>query len=253
MAKFVLLTKEGRVSLTRMGKHRNQADTALSGEKTMGSTKEVKSEDTTLDDGFNFMAPSDGDFNLSDIDISKLKMSDLDMSLLTVPDMASLMKEPLVSESDLSGKGEDSTINEVTIRKNTRKGTRTLPEPTGDLRKVYVIPSLRYGIVCIEIPCDSHVTKEGAITLKKGNYVPQGRWSWDLDEAKNLLQQKINETISNYQSMIDKYQTLSNPSVRTDTIETYARLCGRDKASVEKYILGVNVLPEEKEETTTET
>lgn len=212
-----------------MGTTRKSGSGGSNGEEKMGT--EVKSVEGSISEGFDFGAVA-SDFNLKDVDLS----------ILDAPDMEEFLKQPLHTEAS-------KKVNEVTVRK-TRKATRTLPEPTGELRNLYVIPSLRYGIVCLKIHADAHVTKEGAITIKKGTYVPAGRWSWDMNEAKTLLSKKINETISGYQDLINQYSSLkeSDPPVREDGIDTYLRLCGRGKASIEKYVLGVNVLPDPKEE-----
>jgi hypothetical protein len=210
-----------------MGTTHKSVGSSSNGEEKMGT--EVKSVEGSIDEGFDFGAVASG-----------LSLKDVDLSVLDAPDMDEFLKQPL--HADKSQK-----VNEVSVRK-TRKATRTLPEPTGELRNLYVIPSLRYGLVCLKVPADAHVTKEGAITIKKGTYVPAGRWSWDMEEAKSLLSKKINETINGYQEVINQYAALNNPPVREDGIDTYLRLCGRGKASIEKYVLGVNVLPDPKEE-----
>lgn len=210
-----------------MGTTRKSVSGGSNGEEKKMAT-EVKSVEGSIDEGFDFGAVA-----------SELTLKDVDLSLLDAPNMEEFLKQPLHTNT--------TKVNEVTVRK-TRKATRTIPEPTGELRSLYVIPSLRYGLVCLKVPADAHVTKEGAITIKKGTYVPAGRWSWDMDEAKALLSKKINETIQGYQEVINQYASLNNPPVREDGIDTYLRLCGRGKASIEKYVLGVNVLPDPKEE-----
>jgi len=210
-----------------VGTTRKVGSGSSTGEEKMAT--EVKSVEGSIDEGFDFGAVA-----------ADLSLKDVDLSILDAPNMEEFLKQPL--RADKSQK-----VNEVTVRK-TRKPTRTLPEPTGEIRNLYVIPSLRYGLVCLKVPADAHVTKEGAITIKKGTYVPAGRWSWDMEEAKALLSKKINETISGYQELINQYSALSNPPVREDVIDTYLRLCGRGKASIEKYVLGVNILPDPKEE-----
>lgn len=213
-----------------------KASLVSSGEEKMGT--EVKNIEASMGNSFDFGSVS------SDIDLSSINIKDIDLSVLDSTDMNDFLKQPL--RADNSG-----SINDVSLHK-TRKGTRTLPEPTGELRDLYVIPSLRYGLVCLKVPADAHVTKEGAITIKKGTYVPAGRWSWNMEEAKVLLSKKINDTIQGYQDIINQYASLNNPPVCEYGIDTYLQLCGRGKASIDKYILGVNVLPEKAKEDSNE-